>query len=578
MKLIANNHYEFTHACLFAGAGGLSLGLNQGHARIGVAQATMRCLGGIDAWPAAVESFGRITGTPGTQLDLFERADYMAFHGKEPPKDWREATPADIRAAFGGVFPDILASSPPCKGLSSLQTAERAASDKYQALNRLVVRGLALSLEAFKDDPPALVLLENVPRIETRGKLLLDELKALLRGYGYAVAGFAHDCGELGGLGQHRNRYLLVGRHTGKVQPFLYQPPKRRVRSIGEVIGHLPPPDSPEMGPMHRLPRLEWQTWVRLALIPAGKDWRALHELAVQDGYLRDLCIVPEGTAWHGGVYGVQRWDEASGVVKGRSGPSTGAHAVADPRLNCDATDKRGRRHNNVYRIAWWEDACPAVTAGNGPAGGGLSVADPRMQQGALGQHAGKMSVGLFEAPARTVAGTVDIQAGAQSIADPQLFKTKIGGEHWQGGGHYGVADWQGPSATVAANAKLDTGRFSVADPRTLPGPHDVLDPPPIIIALDGTWHRPLTTLELALLQGYPLHVLDGSLLSFAGRSDAVWREQIGNSVPPPAARAIADEMARTLLLQQLGQTFELTSAPIWVQPFAAAVSLAGVM
>ncbi len=30
---------------------------------------------------------------------LFARADYVAFHGRDPSLDWHEATPADLRRA-----------------------------------------------------------------------------------------------------------------------------------------------------------------------------------------------------------------------------------------------------------------------------------------------------------------------------------------------------------------------------------------------------------------------------------------------------------------------------------------------
>jgi site-specific DNA-cytosine methylase len=71
-------------------------------------------------------------------------------------------------------------------------------------------------------------LWENVPRIATRGRAVLDQMIRLLEAYGYAVVETTHDCGELGGLGQSRKRFLLVARHREKVPPFLYEPPKRR--------------------------------------------------------------------------------------------------------------------------------------------------------------------------------------------------------------------------------------------------------------------------------------------------------------------------------------------------------------
>ena len=94
-----------------------------------------------------------------------------------------------------------------------------------------------------------------------------------------------------------------------------------------------------------------------------------------------------------------------------------------------------------------------------------------------------------------------------------------------------------------------------------------------IIRALDNTWHRPFTTLELAALQGL---VDPEEHLELEGLSDSAWRERIGNAVPPPAAQAIAGVMGQTLLLAWSGETFMLNAMPIWVQPVAVALSLAG--
>ncbi len=190
--------------------------------------------------------------------------------------------------------------SAPCKGFSGLLPQQCAAGAKYQALNRLTVRGLRLTIQAFEDDPPALLLFENVPRIQTRGHALLTEIRAVLTRVGYVFDDRTHDCGELGGLAQHRRRYLLIARHPQKLDSFVRRPSKRRVRAIGEVIGPLPLPDDPAGGPMHRLPRLAWKTWVRLALIPAGGDWRDLQRIGHTQYRLE---YEPRG-----GAMGVQDW------------------------------------------------------------------------------------------------------------------------------------------------------------------------------------------------------------------------------------------------------------------------------
>lgn len=602
MRLLNPHLVEFTHFCLFSGSGGASLGLNRGHARVGTMRAQMRCLGGVDSMPEAVADFGRLTGTPGTCLDLFDEQDYRDFHGTAPPAGWRECTPADILAAAGGEHPDVVFTSPPCKGFSGLLNSKSAASAKYQALNNLTVRGFMLMLQAFADDPPALICMENVPRIASRGRPLLDVITALLASHGYAVAETVHDCGQLGGLAQHRKRYLLVARHRAKVRPFLYEPPKRRVRSVGEVLGDLPMPETTD-DPMHALPRLQWQTWVRLALIEAGKDWRSLNRLRVVDGQLADLGIAPaDPSEWHGGVFGVKGWDEASGTVTSRCGPTNGAFTVADPRAPRDlgryepygvvawkhtghtvtsqaapgagpysVADPRlgGVRHNNVYRVVRWDTRSPTVTSGSNPSAGGLAVADPRATSSRGGDS--KHRVTGWDEASGTVVGKSQAHQGATAVADPRPGWSKREGGDWQNSGHYGVTDWREPSATVTGTAKHDRGAFSVADPRPLPALTDRPDPVPRIVSLDETWHRPFTTLELAALQGFPVTREDWGL---AGSSHGGWRMRIGNAVPPPAAEAIGNVMAETLLLEQLGEGFRLSPDPIWVTPLRIALGV----
>lgn len=591
---------EIRHFHLFAGLGGGAAGFNRGEARVGTLQARFRCLGGVDVDPAAMRDFERLAGARGTVLDLFDREQYRDFHGAEPPADWREATPVDIQRAAGGERPHIVFLSAPCKGFSGLLSETKSKTGKYQALNRLTLRGVWLMLEAWADDPPELVLFENVPRLATRGRHLLDQISELLRAYGYAVAETTHDCGELGNLAQSRKRFLLVARHIEKVPPLLYEPIKRPLRAVGDVLGRMLLPGDARGGPMHRIPALQWKTWVRLAFVEAGSDWRSLNRLAVADGVLRDYLIVPEmrngalgvrewrapaGTVtgngrpasgafnvadprfaaserWHDGqAYGVRRWDESTGTVAGQQTPGQGAYSVADPRHAGPA------KHNNCFRVVAFDRASQAVTAGTGPTAGGLAVADPRASTAFDG--AGKYIVTRYDAAANTVIAASTTGNGAFAVADPRLGMRREKGDHYLTGGHYGVVPWDESCGAVSAAAGHDNGRWSVADPR-LPAGADRLVAH--IMAEDGTWHRPFTTLELAALQG----LLDPEeQLELDGLSDSAWRERIGNAVPPPAAQAIAGEMGRTLLLAWSGETFQLSATPVWVRPIAIALRTA---
>lgn len=754
---------EIRHFHLFAGLGGGARGFNQGEARVGNTEAKFRCIGGIDVDPAAIKDFDRLAGVPGTVLDLFSYQQYVDFHGHVPPPGWTEATTADIHRAAHHERPHIVFLSAPCKGFSGLLSEALSKTGKYQALNQLTLRGVWLMLEAWRNDPPELIIFENVPRIANRGRPLLDRIVQLLQHAGYAVAETTHDCGEIGGLAQSRKRFLLVARHREKVPPFLYEPQKHRLRAVGDVLGKLPMPGHPGAGPMHRMPALQWKTWVRLAFVEAGKDWRSLQGLRVEDGVLTDFAIVPD-REWNNGALGVNRWQDPAGTVTGNSRPAAGSFSVADPMLRQSAdygqlgvrewdkstgtvsgqstvgggahavADPRvaGERHNSAFKIVPWEKHGPAVmgpggatpsvadprglskdthhhsfritrfdehagtvTASRSPGGGALCLADPRVGYGA-GSHRNKLKVTEWDKSCATVTSAHQVQGGALSVADPRTgfgdathhnvlhvtdwasnAKTISGANHPSGGalcvadprnGRHGVVTWEEPAGTVAGESMPSNGKFAVADPRHsgdggmgkykvtpydapagtiisgsttgqgafavasplpnldrkkgdnyLTGGHygvirwgdtaftvsgsanldngwnsvgdprvstsstsnepeemDMLPQPAqrlvcVIRALDGTWHRPFTTLELAALQSL---VDPEEHLELTGLSDSAWRERIGNAVPSSAARAIAGVMGRTLLLAWAGETFLLSSEPIWVRDVALALSV----
>ncbi|PZP42895.1 MAG: DNA cytosine methyltransferase [Azospirillum brasilense] len=557
---------------------------------------------------------------------------------QRPLPDWREATTADIHAAAGHERPHIVFLSAPCKGFSGLLSESKSQSAKYQALNRLTLRGIWLTLEAFASDLPELMIFENVPRIQTRGRQLLDRICGLLRSYGYEMAETTHDCGRLGGLAQSRKRFLLVARHREKVPPFLYEPPNRPLRSVGDVLGRMPLPGSGLGGPMHRIPSLRWQTWVRLAFVEAGSDWRSLAKLAIEDGHLRDFALVPDD--WRASVLGVRPWDEPCGTVAGRSSPTNGAYSVADPRFFSSEKWKDGQQYgvkgwgdtahciagsqapgqgayavadprdggedkfNNCYRVVRLRDVSPTVTGDTGPSAGGLAVADPRPTS-AYGGHgkyrittwgdqagtvisasgtgngafavadprpeerrSGALGVIPWTKRAGTVAGESLPSNGAFAVADPRPGMERAPGDNYYGAGHYGVVPWDAPTGAVSSAAGYDNGRWSVADPRLPDATNRVVAR---IRSLDGTWHRPFSTLELAALQSL---VEPEEHLELDGLSDADWRERIGNAVPPDAAAAIASTMGTTLLLAWSGESFMLSNTPIWVRNVAVALSV----
>lgn len=552
--MLAKRVLKHFHLC--CGLGGGAKGFNRAKPVVGNMQAEWQCLGGIDVDPAGLRDFQRLAGVPGTLLDLFTRDQYTRFHGKEPPAGWREATPDDVRRAAQNDNPDAVFISSPCKGASGLLSETMSLTPKYQALNELTLRCVWLMCEAWKHNPVSLIVFENVPRLATRGRHLLDQIGQLLAFYGYAVAETTHDCGVIGGLAQSRKRFLLVARHIEKVPPFLYEPEKKSLRAVGDILGRMPlAGDIAAGGPMHRVPALQWKTWVRLSLVEAGKDWRCLNNLSIEDGYLRDFIIVPEAYA---GYLGVNQWGESMGTVAGRSSPTNGAFSVADPRA------REGALQYQQYGVRRWDETSGAVIGVKSPGQGTFSVADPRDP----GIGHGKYNVAQWDGLSRTVIAASTTGQGAFAVQDPRPGMAKVKGDPYLTGGHYGVVPWDGQAGAVSASACQDNGRWSVADPR-MPAANERLTC--VIRALDGTWHRPFTTLELAALQSL---VDPEEQLELDGLSDQAWRERIGNAVPPYAAEAIGHVMGTTLLLAGAGETFMLSNMPVWVRPVAVGLSV----
>ena len=509
---------------------------------------------------------------------------------------------------------------------------------------------------------------------------MLGRVKKALRAAGYVMHDGYHCAGELGGLAQRRRRWLMVARHAATIPPLLYQPTRKRVRGCGEVIGPLPMPGDPRGGAMHALPKISWLNWVRLALIPAGGDWRDLPGV-LEDGQKRrekfkrhEVCAwdKPCGTVGGSGSNGVENiadaraqihfppvgpsvadplpfalapsknrhdakyavgdwkkpaktvtgatrpgsgslavndprpgqfgnvdrvteWHEPVGTITRSPAPSSGAAAVADPRVP--------KSFKDGYGVLDWEEPAGTVTGSAAPTRGRFSVPDPRSAKwfnGFLGVVAwgepartvtGKHASGIiadprvsvtptappFDAaygvlawsdPARTVAAGSQVGQGAYAVGDPRLTCAPRAGA-------YGVLDWREAAKTITGAARLDNGTFAIADTR-IPDPvpicivRDVKKAPiggvPVILAEDGTWHRPLTTLELAALQGFPTEV-DGKPLKLSGENSTEWRRRIGNAVPPPAAKAIAERMLVNLLAASAGAFMLDGTGAVWVAP-----------
>lgn len=522
----------------FCGSGYKTLGLLRARSRAG---SKFVSVGAFDLDPVACADFELLTGAMAQVVDL------------GVIESWELAKRCE------GV-PDFVVMSPPCKGFSGCLPESLSKSDKYESLNRLAHRAVKLAIDAWL---PKVLLMENVPRMLSRGKKWLDKITKLLRKHRYEVDLEPHDCGEWGGLAQKRERLLLVARQRSACPSHLLRPPNLGLRPMASVLWQLPPPvpGSSTGGPHHRLPKINRLNWLRLATIPAGQDWRSIPERV----HMVDADPRMGGDAKNRqtGFYGVCASDGPSHTViaHARAG-NNGWASVTDPRLG-----ERSTRQNGGFGVGDGDRPGHAVMAEGSVRNTWSSISDPRL---GCSPRSGTMGVSDTGEPARTVIGHADVHNSTAAVADPRSecvrregsigvsdparpYPTSVIGhpkiennpssvadprlDYSPRRDSYGVQATSKPSKVVRGEASIRQSPTSIADDRPLFAPtHELvagqlwtgdrdawvrgdfwLVGPPVKItkgarggymivrAPDNTVHRPMTTAELILLQGGPV-------------------------------------------------------------------------
>jgi site-specific DNA-cytosine methylase len=617
----------------FAGIGGCALGMKW---------AGFKSLGSFDLDEKALRDLQRLTGGPAFVCDL---------------------AMVKLAQLLGWVptCPDVVIMSPPCKKFSDLLPPEQAAAAEYVEMAQLALAGIYLACETWAPKLPAVIVLENVRGITgSRGALILAQIVSLLTRYGYVIDQSMHDCGEIGGIAQHRDRFLLVARQPEVAQDYLRRPPTQRVKNVGEVFEPLPSPLADHRDELHQLPRTSAMTAVRLACVdpnrvvsPKSKgDWRDIPDRVrcVWGPVPEHITVRPrEGKSKQDGKHGVTRWGSPSKTVVGRGArPPSGPCSVADPRVQrhqgpARPGSRKAKGNPDDYGVAAHSRPHTTVRGFMEVQTSRASVADPHVATPQptkrKGRKNGGSGVERWDAPAHAVLAEGTIQNCRVSVADPHVADPRL--DCTPRGGVLGVNVAGEPGKTVVGHASHDNSTSSYADPkvgqaagwsdphrgsyevsslkgpaRTVRGRHDprtapaVVDdrgwPVPthylviedgehvlygpeldlkshkpvvvIILAPDGTWHRPMTDRELAVLQGFPVDAyFEGPSSTRAAQKPTAEhpdrphrpavpgrREHIGNAIPPPTAYAIGMMIAECLRSPRRA-TF-LRGPDVWVR------------
>jgi DNA (cytosine-5)-methyltransferase 1 len=273
---------------LFAGGGGLSVGLKNAGFRV----------------VAAVE------------LDRDAIATYSANHTEVTafPGDIRLISGEDLLKANDGAPVDLIAGCPPCQGFTSL-TAKWQRDDPR---NDLILEMQRL-VEELK---PRAVMLENVPGLARKGKQHLDDFIAKLKGLGYLVE---HDVLQVADYGtpQRRRRFVLMAGLGFKIE----LPKATHARggdggltpwqTVKNAIESQPQPQCwrdaqptvpAALSEWHVVRQMSDANKERLKHTKPGTDWRSIPE------HLRPKCH-QGGYFGFRNVYGRMEWDEPSPTI-----------------------------------------------------------------------------------------------------------------------------------------------------------------------------------------------------------------------------------------------------------------------
>jgi DNA (cytosine-5)-methyltransferase 1 len=273
---------------IFSGGGGLAYGLKK---------AGFKTVAAVELSPSAVATF---------------KANHKDVHVYQ--QDIRTVQGKTLLKLAGGKL-DILAACPPCQGFSSL-TSKWKRSDPRNDLVSEVAR-LAEEMR------PRALMLENVPGLVDKGKLLFDDLLYRLEGLGYICNWQVLQVADYGVPQKRRRLVLLAGLGFRIEMPSATHsrvgkdglPLWRTVKDALSVLTTEPVTltksrelGGPQAVNWHVIRTLSAENVARLKLAKPGAVWQNMPEA------IRPKCH-RGGYEGFTNVYGRMRWDEPSVTI-----------------------------------------------------------------------------------------------------------------------------------------------------------------------------------------------------------------------------------------------------------------------
>lgn len=190
---------------LFAGCGGLTLGVAEAARRAGIAVDVPLA---VDFTEAPMRVFA--AAFPKASVECEPVEEFFDGEVRDPLTHTEHGTVERVRKALGRGGLDLLVGGPPCQGHSDLNNHSRRDDPR----NAFYVR-MARAAEVLA---PRAVVVENVPTVIHDKGRVVDITKSVLTDAGYAVADDVIRLDQLG-VPQRRRRHLLVAVRDGWTNP-----------------------------------------------------------------------------------------------------------------------------------------------------------------------------------------------------------------------------------------------------------------------------------------------------------------------------------------------------------------------